>query len=86
MDSQSAALLRCLNPFSWKIIFTSSDKNISRKAMLLKTASLTLQPSPQSLAGLLRKAEPLRVVQGVVTGLDMLGVSADEARAGDAVR
>ena len=67
-------------PFSWKIIFTSSDKNISREAMLLKTASLTLQPSPQSLAGLLRKAEPLRVVQGVVTGFDMLGVSADEAR------
>lgn len=67
-------------PFSWKIIFTSSDKNISREAMLLKTASLTLQPSPQSLTGLLHKAEPLRVVQGVVTGFDMLGVSADEAR------
>jgi type VI secretion system secreted protein VgrG len=67
-------------PFSWKIIFTSVDKNISREAMLMKTASLTLQPSPQSLADLLRKAEPLRVVQGVVTGFDMLGVSADEAR------
>lgn len=67
-------------PFSWKIIFTSTDKQISREAMLMKTASLTLQPSPQSLADLLRKAEPLRVVQGVVTGFDMLGVSADEAR------
>lgn len=67
-------------PFSWKIIFTSVDKNINRKAMLMKTASLALQPSPQSLADLLRKAEPLRVVQGVVTGFDTLGVSADEAR------
>ncbi|MFC7777009.1 type VI secretion system Vgr family protein [Pantoea sp. GCM10028869] len=67
-------------PFSWKIIFTSTDKHISREAMLMKTASLTLQPSSQSLADLLRKAEPLRVVQGVVTGFDMLGVSADEAR------
>ncbi|MEA5103968.1 type VI secretion system tip protein VgrG [Pantoea sp. S18] len=67
-------------PFSWKIIFTSIDKHISREAMLMKTASLTLQPSPQSLADLLRKAKPLRVVQGVVTGFDMLGVSADEAR------
>jgi type VI secretion system secreted protein VgrG len=67
-------------PFSWKIIFTSTDKHISREAMLLKTASLTLQPSPQSLARLLHKAEPLRVVQGVVTGFDTLGVSADEAR------
>ncbi|WP_455843810.1 type VI secretion system Vgr family protein [Pantoea agglomerans] len=67
-------------PFSWKIIFTSVDKNISREAMLMKTASLTLQPSPQSLADLLHKAKPLRVVQGVVTGFDTLGVSADEAR------
>ncbi|MBB3303955.1 MULTISPECIES: type VI secretion system tip protein VgrG [unclassified Enterobacter] len=66
-------------PFSWKIIFTSTDMHITREAMLLKTASLTLQPSPQSLADLLRKAEPLRVVQGVVTGFDTLGVSADEA-------
>ncbi|MBA0039014.1 type VI secretion system tip protein VgrG [Pantoea sp. BIGb0393] len=67
-------------PFSWNIIFTSADKNISREAMLLKPASLTLQPSPQSLSDLLHKAGPLRVVQGVVTGFDALGVSADEAR------
>ena len=67
-------------PFSWKIIFTSTDKHISREAMLLKTASLTLQASPQSLSDLLKKNEPLRVVQGVVTGFDTLGVSADEAR------
>lgn len=67
-------------PFSWKIIFTSTDKNISREAMLMRAASLTLQASPQSLGDLLKKNEPLRVVQGVVTGFDMLGVSADEAR------
>ncbi|WP_350262627.1 type VI secretion system tip protein VgrG (plasmid) [Pantoea sp. BJ2] len=67
-------------PFSWNIIFTSADKNISREAMLLKPASLTLLPSPQSLSELLKKNEPLRVVQGVVTGFDALGVSADEAR------
>ncbi|WP_277967148.1 type VI secretion system Vgr family protein [Pantoea trifolii] len=67
-------------PFSWKIIFTSTDKHISREAMLMKTASLTLQASQQGLSDLLRKAKPLRVVQGVVTGFDMLGVSADEAR------
>ncbi len=67
-------------PFSWHIIFTSTDKNISREAMLLKPASLTLLPSPQSLTDLLHNAGPLRVVQGVVTGFDALGVSADEAR------
>ena len=67
-------------PFSWKIIFTSTDKHISREAMLRKPASLTLLPSPQSLSELLHKAGPLRVVQGVVTGFDALGVSADEAR------
>ncbi|PIF21652.1 type VI secretion system Vgr family protein [Candidatus Pantoea floridensis] len=67
-------------PFSWNIIFTSTDKHISREAMLMKTASLTLLPSPQSLSELLHKAGPLRVVQGVVTGFDALGVSADEAR------
>ncbi|XXN66229.1 type VI secretion system Vgr family protein (plasmid) [Enterobacter ludwigii] len=67
-------------PFSWHIIFTSTDKHISREAMLLKPASLTLLPSPQSLSELLHKAGPLRVVQGMVTGFDMLGASADEAR------
>ncbi|WP_345829365.1 type VI secretion system tip protein VgrG [Pantoea sp. BRR-3P] len=67
-------------PFSWNIIFTSTDKHISREAMLLKPASLTLLPSPQSLSELLHKAGPLRVVQGVVTGFDAHGVSADEAR------
>ncbi|HBZ14252.1 MAG TPA: type VI secretion system tip protein VgrG, partial [Pantoea sp.] len=67
-------------PFSWNIIFTSADKNISRETMLLKPASLTLLPSPQSLSELLHKPGPLRVVQGVVTGFDALGVSADEAR------
>ncbi|KNC05568.1 type IV secretion protein Rhs [Pantoea sp. RIT-PI-b] len=67
-------------PFSWNIIFTSTDKHISREAMLRKPASLTLLPSSQSLSELLHKAAPLRVVQGVVTGFDALGVSADEAR------
>ncbi|KGT95337.1 type IV secretion protein Rhs [Erwinia typographi] len=66
-------------PFSWKIVFTSTERHISRETMLLKTASLTLQAAPQSLTDL-QKAGPLRVVQGVVTSFDMLGVSADEVR------
>lgn len=37
-------------PFSWKIIFTSTDKHINREAMLMKTASLTLQPRRRASA------------------------------------
>ncbi|MDI9219595.1 contractile injection system protein, VgrG/Pvc8 family [Pantoea sp. EA-12] len=66
-------------PFNWHITFTSVDKQLGRDAMLLKTAALTLKTSAVQ-ATYLPEAEPLRVVQGVVTGFEALGVSADEAR------
>ncbi len=66
-------------PFSWHITFTSVDKQLGREAMLLKTAALTLKTSAVQ-AAYLPEAEPLRVVQGVVTGFEALGVSTDEAR------
>ncbi|WP_350262626.1 hypothetical protein AAF463_25010 (plasmid) [Pantoea sp. BJ2] len=57
-------------PFSWHIIFTSTDKHISREAMLLKPASLTLLQSPQSLSELtmqlLRKLRRSRPLDGIV--------------------
>ena len=45
-------------PFSWNIIFTSTDKHISREAMLRKPASLTMQ--------LLRKLRRGRPLDGIV--------------------
>ena len=66
-------------PFSWFITFTSSEKHLRRETMLLKNAALTLKTS-LSQTGWLPDTEPLRVVQGVVTGFDALSISADEAR------
>lgn len=66
-------------PFSWHITFTSSDKALSREAMLLKAASLTLQSAVPKETWQ-PATEPLRVVQGTITAFDALSVSADEAR------
>ncbi|HDS1238336.1 type VI secretion system tip protein VgrG [Pluralibacter gergoviae] len=64
-------------PFSYRIEFTSPDHAITRQQMLLKPASLTLQAPVMQAFGA-RVRQPLRVIQGAVTGLERLGTSRDE--------
>ncbi|WP_312583912.1 type VI secretion system tip protein VgrG [Atlantibacter sp.] len=64
-------------PFSYRIEFTSADHGISREMMLMKPGSLTLQaPADQGFG--IKIQQPLRVIQGVVTGFERLGTSKDE--------
>lgn len=66
-------------PFRYRIEFTSADHAISKEMMLMKAASLTLQaPVDQSYG--IKVQEPVRVIQGVVSGLERLGTSKDETR------
>ncbi|MBK0004473.1 type VI secretion system Vgr family protein [Erwinia sp. S38] len=66
-------------PFSYRIEFTSSQHAISRESMLLKPASLTLQAPVDQGRGI-KIQQPVRVIQGVVTGFDRLSTSKDETR------
>ena len=64
-------------PFSYRIEFTSADHGISREMMLMKAASLTLQAPVDQGSGI-KIQQPLRVIQGVVTGFERFGTSKDE--------
>ena len=64
-------------PFSYRIEFTSDDHAISKEVMLMKAASLTLQAPVDQGYGI-KIQQPVRVIQGVVTGLERLGTSKDE--------
>jgi len=66
-------------PFSYRIEFTSGDHAISKEMMLMKAASLTLQAPVDQGYGI-KMQQPVRVIQGVVTGLERLGTSKDETR------
>ncbi|MBL7634236.1 type VI secretion system Vgr family protein [Atlantibacter hermannii] len=66
-------------PFSYAIEFTSSDRAIDPKTMLMQDASLTLQAPADQGAGIAAQ-QPLRVIQGVVTGFTLLSTSRDESR------
>ncbi|MBU3891401.1 type VI secretion system tip protein VgrG [Serratia rubidaea] len=66
-------------PFSYRIEFTSADHGIHRQAMLMKAASLTLQ-APLNQGAAIKLQQPLRVIQGVVTGFERLGTTKDESR------
>ncbi len=64
-------------PFRYRIEFTSADHAISKEMMLMKAASLTLQaPVAQGLG--INVQQPVRVIQGVVTGFERLSTSRDE--------
>lgn len=67
------------SPFKYDIQFTSADKNIDAKTMLMQDASLTLQ-APVAEAFGVSAQQPLRVVQGVITGFKHLSTSKDESR------
>ncbi|PIJ58108.1 type IV secretion protein Rhs [Erwinia sp. OLMDLW33] len=68
---------RLSEPFRWRIEFTSADHAITREAMLMKAASLTLQ-APVDQGWGIKIQQPVRVVQGVVTGFERLSTSADQ--------
>lgn len=64
-------------PFRYRIEFTSGNHAISREMMLMKPGSLTLQAPVDQGYGI-RIQQPVRVIQGVVTGFERLGTSKDE--------
>lgn len=64
-------------PFSYRIEFTSSDHAISKEMMLMRTGSMTLQAPVDQGYGI-KIQQPVRVLQGVVTGFERLGTSKDE--------
>ncbi|EOC9250415.1 type VI secretion system tip protein VgrG [Enterobacter hormaechei] len=66
-------------PFSYRTEFTSADHAISKEIMLMKAASLTLQAPVDQGYGI-KIQQPVRVIQGVVTGFKRLGTSKDETR------
>ena len=66
-------------PFSYRIEFTSGNHAISKEMMLMKPGSLTLQAPVDQGYGI-KIQQPVRVIQGVVTGFERLGTSKDETR------
>ncbi|POK88222.1 type VI secretion system tip protein VgrG [Klebsiella pneumoniae] len=64
-------------PFRYRIEFTSADHAISKEMMLMKAASLTLQ-APVAQGFGINVQQPVRVIQGEVTGFERLGTSRDE--------
>ncbi|AST79334.1 TPA: type VI secretion system tip protein VgrG [Citrobacter farmeri] len=66
-------------PFSYRIEFTSTDHAISKEMMLMKAGSLTLQAPVEQGSGI-KIQQPVRVIQGVVSGFERLSTSKDETR------
>ncbi|HEM6741393.1 TPA: type VI secretion system tip protein VgrG [Citrobacter farmeri] len=64
-------------PFSYRIEFTSTDHAISKEMMLMKAGSLTLQAPVEQGSGI-KIQQPVRVIQGVVSGFERLNTSKDE--------
>ncbi|MFH2242973.1 type VI secretion system tip protein VgrG [Enterobacter sichuanensis] len=66
-------------PFRYRIEFTSGNHAISREMMLMKPGSLTLQAPVDQGYGI-KVQQPVRTLQGVVTGFERLSTSKDETR------
>ncbi|MFK3663166.1 type VI secretion system Vgr family protein [Scandinavium sp. NPDC088450] len=66
-------------PFSYRVEFTSADHAISKEMMLMKAGSLTLQAPVDQGFGI-KIQQPVRVIQGVVSGFERLSTSEDETR------
>lgn len=64
-------------PFSYRVEFTSTDHAISKEMMLMKPGSLTLQAPVDQGFGI-KMQQPVRVIQGVVSGFERLSTSKDE--------
>jgi len=64
-------------PFSYRVEFTSTDHGISKDMMLMKPGSLTLlAPVDQGFG--IKIQQPVRVIQGVVSGFERLSTSEDQ--------
>ncbi|TCC13272.1 type VI secretion system tip protein VgrG [Kosakonia quasisacchari] len=63
--------------FSYRIEFTSTDHAISKETMLMKASSLTLQTPVDQGYGI-KMQQPVRVIQGVISGFERLSSSKDE--------
>jgi len=66
-------------PFCYTIEFTSPDKAITPQQMLMQDASLTLQAPVDQGFGI-GVQQPVRTLQGTVTGFERLSTSRDETR------
>ncbi|WOZ78159.1 type VI secretion system Vgr family protein [Kosakonia sacchari] len=64
-------------PFSYRIEFTCTDHAISKETMLMKASSLTLQAPVDQGYGI-KMQQPVRVIQGVISGFERLSSSKDE--------
>ncbi|MBJ4956621.1 type VI secretion system tip protein VgrG [Salmonella enterica subsp. enterica serovar Goldcoast] len=64
-------------PFKYTIEFTSTDKAITPQQMLMQDASLTLVAPVDQGYGI-KVQQPVRTLQGVVTGFERLSTSKDE--------
>ena len=64
-------------PFRYRIEFTSGNHAISKEMMLMKAASLTLQAPVDQGYGI-KMQQPVRVIQGIVSGFERLSTSKDE--------
>ncbi|WP_313111171.1 type VI secretion system tip protein VgrG [Pseudescherichia sp.] len=64
-------------PFCYTIEFTSTDKGITPQQMLMQDASLILQAPVDQGFGI-KIQQPVRTLQGVVTGFKRLSTSKDE--------
>lgn len=64
-------------PFNYRVEFTSTDHAISKEMMLMKAGSLTLQAPVEQGSGI-KIQQPVRVIQGVVSGFERLNTSKDE--------
>ncbi|MGL5600706.1 MAG: contractile injection system protein, VgrG/Pvc8 family, partial [Silvania sp.] len=64
-------------PFSYRVEFTSTDHGISKEMMLMKPGSLTLQAPVDQGFGI-KIQQPVRVIQGVVSGFERLSTSEDQ--------
>ncbi|WP_071842836.1 type VI secretion system Vgr family protein [Cedecea neteri] len=64
-------------PFSYRIEFTSENHAISKEMMLMQPGSLTLLAPVDQGYGI-KMQQPVRVIQGVVSGFERLNTSRDE--------
>lgn len=64
-------------PFNYTIEFTSADKAVTPQQMLMQDASLTLVAPVDQGYGI-KVQQPVRTLQGVVTGFERLSTSKDE--------
>lgn len=69
------------NPYSYSIEFTCTDKTLDANELLMKRASLTLQAKVDQGFGH-KVMQPVRVIEGVVTGFERLSSSRDEGHYG----